>query len=64
MITLSEEISFYLLSSSPHCNAKQARGYGHDPEAPPAVLNMALGKREEAEGYFREGQLPPGPQML
>lgn len=29
-----------------------------------AGVNMALGKREEAEGYFREGQLPPGPQML
>lgn len=28
------------------------------------ALDMALGKREEAEGYFREGQLPPGPQTL
>lgn len=27
-------------------------------------LDMALGKREEAEGYFREGQLPLGPQIL
>lgn len=57
--TLPEEISFYLLSSPPHCNANRAR----EP-SPPARLNMAPGKREQAEGYFREGQLPPGPQML
>lgn len=30
----------------------------------PMALNMAPGKREEAVGYFREGQSPPGPQML
>lgn len=50
-------------SPSPHCNANKPEARGMT-LSPPAGLNMALGKREEAEGHFREGQLPHGPQML
>jgi hypothetical protein len=30
----------------------------------PQWFEHGTGEREEVEGYLREGQLPPGPQML